>query len=127
MSKKNFENKNNQKKKLGSLIALCRGKKSLREVARAINIPPSNLSYIEKGINAPTPQIYEKIIATLSPSNADRRKMDYLYSNIRSLPPPDVCNILVANNGLNDVIRTLGNRTLSKDMLTQISELFTSF
>lgn len=126
MPKKNFDSKKEQKQKLGAMIALCRGKRSLREIASAIEIPASNLSYIEKGINAPSPEVYEKIILELSPSDEKRQEMDVLYSCIRDLPPPDVCEILVTNNGLNASLRLLGNKHISNDMLIQINKLFAS-
>ncbi len=127
MPKKNFDSKQEQKQQLGAMLALCRGKRSLREIARAIEIPASNLSYIEKGINAPSPEVYEKIILELAPSNEKRQEMDALYSCIRDLPPPDVCEILITNNELNNSLRLLGNKQISNDMLIQINKLFASF
>ena len=126
MAKKNFDSKKEQKQQLGAMLTLCRGKRSLREFARAIEIPASNLSYIEKGINAPSPEVYEKIIIELSPSDKKRQEMDALYSCIRDLPPPDVCEILVANNGLNNSLRLLGNKHISNDIIIQINKLFAS-
>ena len=127
MPKKNFDSKQAQKQQLGAMLALCRGKRSLREIARAIEIPASNLSYIEKGINAPSPEVYEKIILELAPSDEKRQEMDTLYSCIRDLPPPDVCEILITNNELNNSLRLLGNKQISNDMLIQINKLFASF
>lgn len=126
MSKKNFDGKKEQKQQLGAMLTLCRGKRSLREIARAIEVPASNLSYIEKGINAPSPEVYEKIIIELSPSDKKRQEMDVLYSCIRNLPPPDVCEIIVANNELNNSLRLLANKHISNDMLIQINNLFAS-
>lgn len=126
MPKKNFNNKNTQKQQLGAMLALCRGKRSLREIARAIGISASNLSYIERGINAPSPEVYDKIISELTPSEKERQEMDILYSHIRGLPPPDVCEILVTNNGLSNALRLLGDRRISNDMLLQINKLFAS-
>ncbi len=126
MSRKNFDNKNEQKQQLGAMLTVCRGKRSLREVARAIEIPASNLSYIEKGINAPSPEVYERIISELNPSEKEHHKMDALYSCIRELPPPDVCEILVTNNELNKSLRLLGDKQISNDMLVQINKLFAS-
>ncbi len=127
MPKKNFDSKQEQKQQLGAMLALCRGERSLREIARAIEIPASNLSYIEKGINAPSPEVYEKIILELAPSEDKRQEMDILYSYIRDMPPPDVCEILITNNGLNNSLRLLGNKQISNDMLMQINKLFASF
>lgn len=126
MPKKNFDNKSMQKQQLGAMLALCRGKRSLREIARAIGISASNLSYIERGINAPSPEVYEKIISELTPSEKEHQEMDILYSHIRGLPPPDVCEILVTNNELSNALRLLGDRHISSDMLVQINKLFAS-
>lgn len=126
MPKKNLDSKKEQKQQLGAMIALCRGKRSLREIARAIEIPASNLSYIEKGVNAPSPEVYDKIILELSPSDTKRQEMDVLYSCIRDVPPPDVCEILITNKGLNNSLRLLGNKHISNDMLVQINKLFAS-
>ncbi len=126
MPKKNFDSKKEQKQQLGAMLTFCRGKRSLREIARAIGIPASNLSYIEKGVNAPSPEVYEKIIAELKPFEKEQQEMDILYSHIRGLPPPDVCEILVSNNELNKSLRLLGDKRISKDMLVQINKLFAS-
>lgn len=56
------------------MLALSRGKRSLREIARAIEIPASNPSYIEKDINAPSPKVYKKTILELAPSTKNRQK-----------------------------------------------------
>ena len=46
------------KKKLGTLIAKCRGKNmSQRRLAEAVDLPPSNMKYIEDGINCPTANV----------------------------------------------------------------------
>ena len=50
MAKKNFDDKS-KKVELGRLIAKCRGNMSQRQLAKAIGIPPSNMTYIENGIN----------------------------------------------------------------------------
>lgn len=126
MPKKNYESKTEQKQQLGAMIALSRGKRSLREIARAIEIPASNLSYIEKGINAPSPIVYEKIILELAPSDKLRQKMDTLYCSIRELPPPDVCEILIANSELINSLRMIGNKHIPNEMLLQINKLFAS-
>ena len=126
MPKKNFDSKKEPKQQLGAMLTLCRGKRSLREIARAIGIPASNLSYIEKGVNAPSPEVYEKIISELNPSEKEQHEMDILYSHIRGLPPPDVCEILVSNNELNKSLRLHGNKRISNDMLVQINKLFAS-
>ena len=67
------------KQELGSLIKECRGKRSLRSVANAVGLPPSNLKYIEDGVNAPSPEVYAKLIDELRPSESIRKKMDRLY------------------------------------------------
>ena len=47
------------KKKLGSLIAKCRGSNmSQRQLAAAVGLSPSNMKYIEDGINCPTADVY---------------------------------------------------------------------
>jgi len=76
------------KKELGRKIAQCRGEKSLRQLATQIGLAPSNLKYIEDGINAPTAEIYSKLITVLQPSVQDRKAMDVLYMSLRATPPP---------------------------------------
>ena len=56
----------NAKKELGKLISKSRENiMSQRKLARGINIPPSNMKYIEDGVNAPTADVYEKILEIL--------------------------------------------------------------
>ena len=92
---------------LGQIIKSNRGAKgdSQRGLAKAIDLPNSNLKYIEDGINAPSFEIYKKIMIELNPNSKDREKMDYLYSRIRGTPPPDICEFMLANNEMFDSIR----------------------
>jgi len=129
LMKKDFDAKIQDKIALGKAISKLRFDKSisLRQLSKSIGIPPSNLTYIESGVNAPTADIYKLIIQELSPTEKQRKIMDGLYMNIRQTPPPDVCNILMVNNGLGEKIRLLQNVSLTSDQLTSIEELFTSF
>lgn len=126
MPKKNYDDKKIQKQQLGAMLTICRGKRSLREIARTIGIPASNLSYIEKGINAPSPEVYDRIVLELNPSDERHQEMDFLYSSIRDLPPPDVCQILISNNELSNSLRLLRDKKVPNDMLAQINRLFAS-
>ena len=128
MPKKNF-NAQQDKIVLGKLIAKLRADKniSLRQMAQGINIPPSNLTYIEDGRNVPTADVYSRIIDFLNPINKVQKQMDDLYTKIRHAPPPDVCNILIENKGLGERIKLLQNVSLSPEQLTSIEELFASF
>ena len=78
------EDKKQLKGELGKLIKSNREAKdySQRGLAKAIDLPNSNLKYIEDGINAPSPEVYKNIILQLNPNDKDRDKMDYLYSNL---------------------------------------------
>ena len=100
-------NKKELKEELGQLIKFNRKAKgeSQRGLARAIDVPNSNLKYIEDGINAPSFEIYKKIMIELNPNSKDREKMDYLYSRIRGTSPPDRCEFMLANNEIFDSIR----------------------
>ena len=60
--KKVDESIESSKKELGRLIADCRGTMSQRNLASLVGLPPSNMKYIEDGVNAPSPEIYAKII-----------------------------------------------------------------
>ena len=94
------EDKKQLKVELGKLIKSNREAKdySQRGLAKVIDLPNSNLKYIEDGINAPSPEVYKNIILQLNPNDKDRDKMDYLYSRIRGTPPPDICEFILANN-----------------------------
>lgn len=117
------------KQKLGKTIRNLREKKefSLRELARAVDLPPSNMKYIEEGVNAPSPEKYLSIIRCLLPNYKDRDKLDSLYSIVRGTPPPDVCNIICDNKGLNDVLRIIDGQTLSINQIEQLKLLVKSF
>lgn len=115
-----------KKEKLGELLAKCRGETSLRKLAEQIGLPHSNLKYIEDGVNAPTPEIYEKLIATLKPDVKTRNKMDELYMAIRETPPPDVCNTILQNKSLITALRPLDGITLTADQSIEIQKLILS-
>lgn len=117
------------KQKLGKTIKKLRENKefSLRELARSVNLPPSNMKYIEDGINAPSPDKYLAIIRYLSPDSKNRDELDTAYSIIRGTPPPDVCNIICENKGLNDVLRIIDGQTLSVNQIEQLKQLIKSF
>ncbi len=115
------------KKKLGKKICFLRGKMSQRELAKQIKLSNSNLKYIEDGVNAPTHEVYESIIKALSPSSKERNEMDKLFSSIRKTPPPDVCNIIIRTEGMNDVIRLIDGIPLDNKQLEQVKTLFMSF
>lgn len=71
MAKKNFDVQCDSKQALGKIISYLRQSQnlSLRQFAKLIKIPPSNITYIEKGINAPSPEIYARIVDVLSPNS----------------------------------------------------------
>lgn len=117
------------KQKLGKTIKKLRENKEfgLRELARAVDLPPSNIKYIEDGINAPSPDKYLAIIRYLSPDSKKRDELDTLFSIIRGTPPPDVCNIICKNKGLNDVLRIIDGQTLSANQIEQLKQLIKSF
>ena len=128
MAKKCFNAQKN-KMLLGKLIAQLRIRKnvSLRQMAQSVNIPPSNLTYIEDGRNVPTADVYSRIVDYLNPTKTNQKKMDDLYTRIRHTPPPDVCSVIMANKGLGEKIKILQNVSLTAEQLTTIEGLFVSF
>ena len=119
------------KEKLGKRIKNLRESKkdpiSLRKLATLVGLPPSNMKYIEDGVNAPTAEIYEAIINNLKPGDKLHNEMDSLYTIIRGTPPPDVCNIICENNGLNDVLRIIETQKLSDQQLETLKKLLITF
>jgi len=126
MAKKNFSNELENKQALGRMIVQCRCGMSQRQLAKAIGIPPSNLTYIENGINVPTPDVYAKIIKVLAPAIEEHREMDKLYSTIRNTPPPDVCEVILNHDGLCDSLKLLMGKSLTKQDIERIEVLFGS-
>lgn len=104
-----------------------RGYVSLRKMEDAVGIPASNIKYIEDGVNAPSPEAYEAIIKELNPTDEERKELDRLYSLIRGTPPPDVCKIICANDGLNSALRVLDGQTLTDEQIAEVTALLTSF
>lgn len=100
---------------------------SLRKTAQAVGIKAPNLMYIENGINAPSPAVYDAIINFFEPGDNYRRKMDDLFSIIRGTPPPDVCKIICANEGLNNALRVLDNQILTKEQIAEVTALLCKF
>ena len=116
------------KKKLGSLIAKCRGRNmSQRQLAAAISLPPSNMKYIEDGINCPTADVYSRLISALKPSSKKRTELDQAYMTIRNIPPPDVCDRVKKDPHLMNVIRAMGDALLTESQAQQIMALLGSF
>lgn len=129
MAKKNFDIQSNAKQSLGNMISQLRQKQkmSLRQFAQIIDIPPSNVTYIEKGVNAPSPEIYARIIKALSPEVKEHEDMDKHYCEIRNIPPPDVCDILLKSPELREKLRLLDDVKLTSNQLESIGTLFATF
>ncbi len=129
MAKKNFSEQSEEKSALGELISKLRNEKklSLRKFATAVGLSPSNVTYIEKGINAPTSEIYQNIINALKPGGENQRELDRLYSIIRKVPPPDVCEILMKNPVIGEKLRLLNNPQLTNEQIQQMEKLLASF
>ena len=129
MAKKNFELQSSEKKILGKMISRLRSEKglTLRKFAETVGIPPSNMTYIENGINAPTAEVYKRTINVLTPTPVELNKMDQLYAKIRKTPPPDVCDVLLHNKELGEKIKILDNLKLSSDQIESIGTLFATF
>lgn len=109
---------------LGELIRKIRTSNNMsqRELARKINLSNSNLKYIEDGVNAPTPEVYRRLVEIISPSDEELKLLDKLYSDVRGVPPLEVCNFLIKNSDLYSVIRN-NNFKLSKDQIAKISSI----
>ena len=113
---------------LGKAIAKCRGTRwSQRQLALAIGLPPSNLKYIEDGVNASTADVYERLMEKLEPPAEMRRRMDRLYMTIRKAPPPDVCKVIADNPNLLDVFRTLEGKLVTQEQVDRMNVLLSSF
>lgn len=100
---------------------------SLRRVAKAVGISAPNMTQIENGVYTPSPEVYDAIVNFFKPDNDYRKQMDYQYSIIRGTPPPDVCKIICANEGLNNALRVLDNQPLTKEQIAEVTALLTSF
>lgn len=100
---------------------------SQRKLASLIGLPSSNMTYIEDGVNAPTAEVYDAIIQVLAPTPKQRAEMDRLYAIIRGTPPPDVCNIICRNQGMNDALRVIKNYDLTDQQIASLKALLTSF
>ena len=122
------EDKKQLKVELGKLIKSNRESKdySQRGFAKVIDLPNSNLKYIEDGINAPSPEVYKNIILQLNPNDKDRDKMDYLYSQIRRTPPPDICEFMIENDEVFNAIRK-NKYKLTRIQTGQLNKLLESF
>lgn len=116
------------KKMLGSLIAKCRGKTmSQRQLAAAVGLSPSNMKYIEDGVNCPTADVYSGLISVLNPSPKRRTELDQAYMIIRKTPPPDVCDRVKKDPHLMNVIRAMDDALLTESQAQQIMALLSSF
>ena len=107
-------------KQLGELITECRGTRSLRKIAEPSGIPASQLQYLEKGIMAPTADVYPKLLNVLNPSEKQRTKMDHLYMAIRKTPPPHVCELLISNPNLITILRSMEDAKLNKKEMNSV-------
>ena len=120
------------KRELGQKIREIRTLKdsggiSQRKLASAVQIPPSNMKYIEDGVNAPSPRVYEAIVQYLRPEAAQLEHLDRLYSSVRETPPPDVCRIVCGNEGMYDALRVLQDKRLEQSQIARLKELLHSF
>ena len=112
---------------LGGLIRNCRGTLSQSQLANRIGLPRSNMKYREDGVNAPTADVYDKLIKELKPDLQTRRRMDRLYMAIRKVPPPDICRTITQNKDLVDAMRKLEGCNLTPDQIKSVAVLFASF
>lgn len=112
---------------LGSLIRDCRGTLSQSQLAKRVGLPRSNMKYIEDGVNAPTAEVYDKLIKELKPDLQARQRMDRLYMAIRKVPPPDICRTITQNKDLVDAMRKLEGCNLTPDQIKSVTALFASF
>lgn len=116
------------RKKLGTLITKCRGSNmSQRQLAAAVGLAPSNMKYIEDGINCPTAEVYSRLIFTLKPSTKNRTELDQAYMIIRNTPPPDVCDRVKKDPHLMKIIRAMDDALLTDSQAQQILALLSSF
>lgn len=122
------EDKKQLKVELGQLIKSNKEAKgdSQRELAREIKLAISNLKYIEDGINAPSPDVYKKIVLRLNPNDKDREKMDHLYSQIRGTSPPYICEFMIENDEVFNTIRKIKCK-LTRTQTGQLNRLLESF
>ena len=112
---------------LGLLIRDCRGTLSQSQLAKRVGLPRSNMKYIEDGVNAPTAEVYDKLIKELKPDVQARQRMDRLYMAIRKVPPPDICRTITQNKDLVDAMRKLEGCNLTSDQIESVAALFASF
>ena len=112
---------------LGLLIRDCRGTLSQSQLAKRVGLPRSNMKYIEDGVNAPTAEVYDKLIKELKPDLQARQRMDRLYMAIRKVPPPDICRTITQNKDLVDAMRKLEGCNLTSDQIKIVTDLFASF
>ena len=112
---------------LGLLIRDCRGTLSQSQLAKRVGLPRSNMKYIEDGVNAPTAEVYDKLIKELKPDLQARQRMDRLYMAIRKVPPPDICRTITQNKDLVDAMRKLEGCNLTPDQIKSVTALFASF
>lgn len=113
------------KKKLGKeLFELRKDRFTQRELAKKVDTPNTTLKYIEDGVNAPAHDLYNRLINALSPSQKQRKKLDNYFAIIRGTPPPDVCKIVIQNDGLTEAIRLFGETKLTQEQITSVKTLF---
>ena len=112
---------------LGLWIRDCRGTLSQSQLAKRVGLPRSNMKYIEDGVNAPTAEVYDKLIKELKPDLQARQRMDRLYMAIRKVPPPDICRTITQNKDLVDAMRKLEGCNLTSDQIESVAALFASF
>ena len=100
---------------------------SQRQLAAAVGLSPSNMKYIEDGINCPTADVYSRIISVLNPLKKKHDELDQAYMIIRNTPPPDVCNRVKNDPHLMNVIRAMDDALLTESQAQQIMALLGSF
>lgn len=129
MAKKDYSFQSEEKSTLGKLISALRIEKglSLRKFANAVGLSPSNMTYIEKGVSIPTAEVYTKILNELNPETEDKARMDKLFCQVRKIPTPEVCQVLLNNYELGERITKIGNTVLTSEQLMLVEKLFESF
>lgn len=118
-----------KRERLGKALKQLRKERnlSLRDVAEPIGIVASQLMTLESGTNVPSPKVYNELVKLLKPSASQRKSWDKLYSELRGTPPPDVCEIVMATEGMNEALRLLDGISLTPEQLQELKETLLRF
>jgi hypothetical protein len=86
--------------RLGGMLNKCRGKRSLRDIAKQCDISHTQLYNYEQGCAVPPPEVYSKLLEVLPTNDDDAAYLAYNYMAASKMLPMEMYKLLLGKREL---------------------------